>query len=368
MKQLLLLTIFMFILSAVTRSQNVGIGEPNPLVKLTVKSTGLQPSFLAKNGNDDSLIFSNYKSIFLGGYHTTATGVVNISNKHYLPFDSPQLELVAGGERSPGLSNGSMSMLKFSNANSNKYFYLNGYVGADASVRHFSLAYTDPDDAAIVSHLIYTKANGQTGIGTYQPLGKFQVNHRASSSYPTLSLYDSSSSTLPIIQLKTAAGSDYFQIRGVLSNLNPAISFLDFATQTGTKMTLTGDGKLGIGEDSPAERLDVAGNAKVSGEINRPSTGTANLVPIAYGNISSGVINSGSGNFSVAQVSTGVYTISITGESFLYSQYASIVTPVNAGVPIIAATGSGAGLLQIRLYNTAGANVDGIFSFVVYKQ
>ena len=53
------------------------------------------------------------------------------------------------------------------------------------------------------------------------------------------------------------------------------------------------------------------------------ATGTANLIPIAYGTVSSSEgILSGSGNFSVSYDSTNKnYEITIDGHSFSYSQY-----------------------------------------------
>ena len=55
------LSIFLITLILLARTalpQNVGIGETNPLVKLTVKSIGALPSLLVKNGDDDSLVLA----------------------------------------------------------------------------------------------------------------------------------------------------------------------------------------------------------------------------------------------------------------------------------------------------------------------
>ncbi len=58
------------------------------------------------------------------------------------------------------------------------------------------------------------------------------------------------------------------------------------------------------------------GGATFEGEINRPQTGSANLVPVAYGVIdANGTILSGTGNFTVTQPSVGVYNIAIAGIS-----------------------------------------------------
>lgn len=365
MKQFSLLVIFLLIVRAAL-PQNVGIGEPNPTVKLTVKASSFQPSFLIKNGDDDSLFFTDYRNMFLGGYHPGATGVVNITNKNYLPLDPVTLNLVAAGERSATDVNGSLASMRFSNSNTNKYFELGTYSGADIDKQFFRLMFGDPDDvSAQFRYLMFMKATGQTGFGTYEPRGRMQINHRASMATPTLNLVDSS--TGPVFQLGSTGATDFWQIRGNIVQSVPSATYLEFGTQTAPRMYLRGDGHLGLGT-FPAEKLDMVGNARINGEINRPTTGSANLVPIAYGTIgATGGINSGSGNFSVDHLATGLYIITITGENYLYSQYTTTASGIGAAAPLVVNTGSGAGSLQVRVYNLAGVATDGIFTFVVYK-
>jgi len=141
----------------------------------------------------------------------------------------------------------------------------------------------------------------------------------------------------------------------------------------------TTDTRVGIGTTAPTEKLDIVGNIKVSGEanvgnievsgeVNHPSTGTSNLLPIAFGNIASGgTINSGSTNFAVTRTAAGSYTIDITNHSYLFSAYSTVITVVGS-VPLVALSNSGSGNLVVRLYNLSGVLTDGIFHFVVYKQ
>lgn len=101
-------------------------------------------------------------------------------------------------------------------------------------------------------------------------------------------------------------------------------------------------------------------------KVNRTSTGTANLVPIAYGTInSSGAILSGTGNFTVSKTGTGTYSISITGESYFYADYTTSATIVGSGGQI--ATNSVSNNLLIYTYNPSGTATDQIFQFVTYK-
>src|SRR4030095_1719296 len=140
-------------------------------------------------------------------------------------------------------------------------------------------------------------------------------------------------------------------------------------------MFIESGGKVGIGTVSPIETLDVEGNinssglVRVTGEVNRPATGAAHLLPIAYGNISStGFIQAGSGNFTCSKFTTGFYIITITGEAYQFQQYITVVTGIGSSTPIICTTGSGGGSLQVFTYLTSGAAADSNFHFVVYKQ
>jgi hypothetical protein len=228
------------------------------------------------------------------------------------------------------------------------------------------LGYRDPDDVNQFRYLVYMKPSGLTGFGTFTPNARMQINHRATSVTPTLNLVDSAA-TGPIIELGTTVASDYWQIRANITQSSPAATYLEFGTQTAPRMYLRGDGYLGLGV-YPGEKLDVNGNARIDGEVNRPGTGAANLVPVAYGTIgATGAIQSGSGNFTVDHLATGLYIITITGESYLFSQYTTTATGIGSTTPLVVNTGSGAGNLQVRVYNLSGVATDGIFTFVVYK-
>jgi hypothetical protein len=133
-------------------------------------------------------------------------------------------------------------------------------------------------------------------------------------------------------------------------------------------------GNAGIGNFNPTERLDVTGNIHASGsvratEVHRTSTGNANLVPVAYGNVSStGFVQSGSGNITVSKIGTGFYQVTITGETYQFQTYTTVVTAAGNIGPIMTNTGSGGGALHVYTYNGAGAAADSQFCFVVYKQ
>lgn len=78
----------------------------------------------------------------------------------------------------------------------------------------------------------------------------------------------------------------------------------------------------------------VVGDIKVLGEINRPTTCNANMIPIAYGSIDrEGRIFTGTENFTVEQEPVGVYRIFITGEGYDFRDYIVSITRNSATTP-----------------------------------
>lgn len=113
------------------------------------------------------------------------------------------------------------------------------------------------------------------------------------------------------------------------------------------------------------------GTATVTGEVNRTQTSTANLVPIAYGNISeNGIKNMASttDNVSVARLGNGFYEITITGETYDMMNYTTIATLNNENIFGFISSGSIAGKLTVYTANSSGVASDRFFTFVVYKK
>lgn len=144
-------------------------------------------------------------------------------------------------------------------------------------------------------------------------------------------------------------------------------------TDWGLRYYDTGDVFQFVNGGDTVMEVNLAGNdvtvnsvLNIEGELRTPATGTANMVPIAYGTISSsGTIHSGTGNFTVNKTATGRYVISINNQSYHYTNYTAIATVV--GSPSFIATTSAGGDLMIYTYNSSSAAADRIFQFVVYK-
>lgn len=95
------------------------------------------------------------------------------------------------------------------------------------------------------------------------------------------------------------------------------------------------------------------------------------LTPIAYGFINSNgttVPGSSSSNVSSSwNSSLSRYEITISGYSYFFSSFVTVVTP-SANTPVIATTGSVSGNLLVHLHNLSGNKVQGDFQFVTYRK
>jgi hypothetical protein len=73
--------------------------------------------------------------------------------------------------------------------------------------------------------------------------------------------------------------------------------------------------KTGIGTITPDEKLHVVGNVKIeNGELNKPATGTFNMMPLCYGRINAnGTIHTATPNVSITRTSAGNYEVNCSG-------------------------------------------------------
>jgi hypothetical protein len=139
------------------------------------------------------------------------------------------------------------------------------------------------------------------------------------------------------------------------------------------KLYINSDGNVGVGTTSwPGGKLGVNGDIFVSGSVTKEySSGTRNsAIPIAYGTVqSNGSLTSATPNVSCSWSSTDKwYEITITGENYFWADYITVVTAVPpTGPPVIASAGSVNNKLLVILQNTAGTNIQCMFSFVTYK-
>ena len=129
------------------------------------------------------------------------------------------------------------------------------------------------------------------------------------------------------------------------------------------------------------DTITMSAHLDVFGEVNRPSTGTANMVPIAYGVIGlsfagTPFVRSGSRNFDVLPTPNliGDYYIGIEGETFNDEEYVTIITVINSDrvgeapvIPVYETSSLFPGRMRVTLFDLDGEYVGAPFSFVVYK-
>ncbi|MEM5565199.1 hypothetical protein WNY78_08785 [Psychroserpens sp. AS72] len=125
------------------------------------------------------------------------------------------------------------------------------------------------------------------------------------------------------------------------------------------------------GELEVTQDMSVNGTLNISekiitNEINTDVTGTANMIPIAYGTIESNAnILSGTGNFT-ASISSGVITISVNNESMSHFNTSCSITPYSTSFRTSSIIISG-GDIDVRTFNSSGNLAPVTFQFVIYK-
>lgn len=108
------------------------------------------------------------------------------------------------------------------------------------------------------------------------------------------------------------------------------------------------------------------GNSEFDGKIQRPTTGNANLVPIAYGTVeSNGNVLSGTGNFT-ASINANVISISVNSETLNVSNTSCLITPYSTAFRTSSIIISG-GDIQVRTFNSSGSLAPTTFQFSIYK-
>ncbi|MBF9220259.1 beta strand repeat-containing protein [Hymenobacter ruricola] len=199
------------------------------------------------------------------------------------------------------------------------------------------------------------------GIGTSFP--RTQLSITPATTEAKITLYDGGSGTNHY-----GFGVSGFQLNYHVSAVSDNhVFYAGGKNGDGTElMRIKGNGRVGIGTDDPQAQLDVAGTVRAV-EVNTPTTGAANLLPVAYGRIrANGTVASGTGNFTCSQTN-GLYTVTFTAASGLstanFGSAAIMATPNGSNAPIYGFAG-GAGQVQF-VFDPAGA-LD-TFSFMVYQ-
>ncbi len=133
------------------------------------------------------------------------------------------------------------------------------------------------------------------------------------------------------------------------------------------RLTIDDNGRIGISKTNPNATLDVNGDIQLSGELRTTITGSANMIPIAYGYVSpSGVLSGSAGSLTVARLAPGLYEITISGRTYSNTSMVTNATIVGSTYGFIT-TDVNSGKLLVRTKNASGIDTDIQFHFVVYQ-
>ena len=186
-------------------------------------------------------------------------------------------------------------------------------------------------------------ATGNVGINNLAPTSKLNVNYDAN--------------------IYTEIGNSSYALKATNGSNYTYLGIGTFAAIFNGNVVPNFSNSYDLGSTSYGFR-----NIYLAGEVNRASTGDANMVPIAYGVVNStGAIYpvGSTTNFTCTKTGTGAYSIAITGETYYFSSYVTTITLISSSGTV--RTDSGSGNLFIYTTDATGAAADRMFQFVVYK-
>ena len=96
---------------------------------------------------------------------------------------------------------------------------------------------------------------------------------------------------------------------------------------------------------------------------------TTNMIPIAYGSISSTgtTIFGGTGNFTVSKNAAHMYTINVNGESIDHTNSTTTVSTISGAFKTSSISHS-SGNVRVHIFDSSFSQVANSFQFVIYKQ
>lgn len=208
---------------------------------------------------------------------------------------------------------------------------------------------------------------------------------------PQLSILENDPNDFARIQMQNSESARFWHIAAHLSDIDAESRLNFYSSGVGWDvLSLTGDGRVGIANPNPTERLEINGNEKVNGnlvvngKLIRPGTNDINMLPYAMGKVDVSLrgdivdVLYGTNNFTVRRFLPGIFCISIEGlnpATDRWIGFANLACQSMQGehADFFAACGAltscpGQFMVMISLTNVGGREfVNNSFQFVVYK-
>ncbi len=99
--------------------------------------------------------------------------------------------------------------------------------------------------------------SGRVGIGTAAPVASMDIRATSNLTTPQLNLYDNNPIGYSRLQFQNASGANYWQIGGynTATNADERLNF--YNSTSGNAMSITGDGRVGIGTTTPQDKFSI---------------------------------------------------------------------------------------------------------------
>ena len=166
--------------------------------------------------------------------------------------------------------------------------------------------------------------DGKVGIGIDQPKGLLNLFSNSTTSTPQLRITEDQFDFARLKMENTARSNTYWDIAGLADTLmsNAKLNFFYSGPQgIGDRMTILGNGNVGIGTVAPTAKLHVFGNSKIGGLIEVFNTGGSVYVGAGAGQSDdlTNNFNTGIGDLVLADNQTGINNVAIGARALQYA-------------------------------------------------
>ena len=317
------------VVQTISSSENVGIGTTSPSAKLEVyATTGItseSPSNAVINiRRNDNTAYSSLLQYFSGntkkwvaglsdsGDFTGSTGeeyfigtsktlpnlLINSTGNVGIGTNSPTTKLdVAGSITTSGSIKGGSNFSIFSEFSNRGRIVLDSSTSTGANQIQFL---TNGNVQSVITK------EGNVGIGTTSPQEKLQVNGN-------ILIPD----TFRIKNQSASESNFYSYLKEMVFQSNKGSgNIFNFRFGNDSRMVISSAGRVGIGTTAPAFKLDVAGNARIDGDLTVGTTAQNGEINIIDSNGKTFSLNSGNvGNnkFAIEESSTNTRYLVIDG-------------------------------------------------------